>query len=134
MPVCQGISLARRYGWLIAMGEEDMLCPPGALTLGFLPAKQKYLDGSFDVPHWIEDQEVRAKIARETPKLEEGKYSHIVVAPLHRTNFDPQIIIVYGDPAQISRLVQANGYSTGEPIDSSNMGGLLVAKRSLDPS
>jgi len=129
MPVCQSIALARRYGWVMAMGEEDMLCPLGALTLGFLPAKAKFLDGSFNVPFWVKNQDVRAKIAQDLPQLEQGKYTHLVAAPLHRADFEPQVIIIYGNPAQISRLIQANLYGTGEPIVSSSIGGLACGEQ-----
>ena len=37
-----------------------MLCPLGALTLGFVPAKVKFLDGSFRIPLWLKDQDARA--------------------------------------------------------------------------
>jgi uncharacterized protein (DUF169 family) len=123
MPVCQSIGLARRYGWSIAMGEEDMLCPLGALTLGFVPAKAKFLDGSFNVPSWVKNQDIRAKISQRMPRLEQGKYTHVVAAPLHRADFEPQVIVVYGNPAQIARLIQAAVYGTGEPIVSSSIGG-----------
>jgi len=122
MAVCQGVALARRYGWLIAMGKEDMLCPLGALTLGFLPARAKFLDGTFDVPFWVKNQSVRAKIAQSIPQLEQGKYTHVVAAPLHRANFEPHVIIVYGNPAQVARLIQATVYGTGELVVSSSMG------------
>ena len=122
MPVCQGVALARRLGWLMAMGEEDMLCPAGALTLGLVPAKGKFLDGSFNVPFWLQSQEARAKMNQSLPRLEYGKHSHIVLGPLHRAGFEPQVIIVYGNPAQISRLIQSVVSATGEPIVSSSVG------------
>ncbi len=128
MPVCQEIALARRYGWVMAMGLEDMLCPLGALALGFLPAKNKFLDGSFNVPFWVKDQGIRAKMSKSIPQLEYGKYSHMVASPLHRTEFDPQVIIVYGNPAQISRLVQAAAYETGEPVVSESIGGFACGE------
>lgn len=128
MPVCQGIALARRYGWLMAMGKDDMLCPLGALTLGFVPAKSRFLDGSFNVPFWVKDQNARAKMARSLPRLELGRYTHLVAAPLHRANFEPQVIIIYGNPAQIARLIQATVYETGEPIVSSSMGGFACGE------
>jgi uncharacterized protein (DUF169 family) len=53
MPVCQGMALARRHGWLMAMGLDDMLCPLGALTLGLVPAKEKLLNGDFNIPFWV---------------------------------------------------------------------------------
>ncbi len=123
MAVCQGVALARRYGWTMAMGEEDMLCPLGALTLGFLPAKSNFLDGSFNVPFWVKNQDIRAKMAQGMPRLEQGKYTYLVAAPLHRADFEPQVIIVYGNPAQIARLIQAAVYGTGEAIVSSASGG-----------
>ena len=122
MPVCQSIALARRYGWSMAMGKEDMLCPLGALTLGFLPAKDKFLDGGFNIPFYEKNQDVRAKIARGLSRLEQGKYTHLLVAPLHRADFEPQVVIIYGNPAQIARLIQAAVYGTGEPVVSSSIG------------
>jgi len=128
MPVCQGIALARRYGWVLAMGHEDMLCPLGALALGFLPVKPKFLDGSFNIPFWASSQDVRAKLAQGLPRLEPGKYTHLVAAPLHRADFEAQVIVVYGNPAQIARLVQAIVYGTGEPVVSSSIGGLACGE------
>ena len=128
MPVCQGIALARRYGWLIAMGKEDMLCPLGALTLGLVPAKPKFLDGSFNVPFWVKNQDVRAKLCQSLPRFEQGEYTHLVAAPLHRANFEPQVIIIYGNPAQIARLIQATIYGTGKPVVSSIRGGAACAQ------
>lgn len=128
MPVCQGIGLARRYGWVMAMGVEDMLCPPGGVTLGFLPAKAGFLDGSFKVPPWVKDQGVRARIMQSMPRLEEGKYSHLVAAPLERAEFEPQVILIYGNPAQIARLIQATVWATGEPASSTSFGALSCAE------
>jgi uncharacterized protein (DUF169 family) len=108
------------------MGKEDMLCPLGALTLGFLPIKPKYLDGSFNVPFWVKDQDIRAKMARNLPHLEQGKYTHLIAAPFHRADFEPQVIIIYGNPAQIARLIQASIYSTGEPMVSRSAGQFIV--------
>jgi len=128
MPVCQAIALARRYGWLMAMGTEDMLCPLGALTLGFLPAKDKFLDGSFTLPFWVKDQGVRAKISQTLPRLEHGTYRYVLSAPLHRAEFEPQVIVVYGNPAQVSRLIQAAIYGTGEAVSSSSAGGFACGE------
>jgi uncharacterized protein (DUF169 family) len=76
----------------------------------------------------VKNQNVRAKIARGLPQLEQGKYTHLVAAPLQRTNFEPQIIIIYGNPAQIARLIQAAIYGTGEPIISSSIGGFACGE------
>jgi uncharacterized protein (DUF169 family) len=123
MALCQGLTLARRHGWLVAMGLDDMLCPLGALTVGFVAAKEKFLDGSFAIPFWVKDQSVRSRMAKAIPQLEVGKYTHVLLAPLQRAEFEPDVIIVYGDPAQIARLIQAAAYETGEPVTSVSVGG-----------
>ena len=43
--VCQGISLARRYGWTITIGQEDESCPHGLFVLGYVPGRS-YIDGT----------------------------------------------------------------------------------------
>jgi len=106
------------------MGKDDMLCTLGAFTLGFLPAKAKFLDGSFTLPTWVKNQDVRAKILRSLPQLEPGRYTHLVVAPLNRAEFEPQVIVISGNPAQIGRLIQAVVCRTGEPLISSSLGGI----------
>ena len=33
--ICQGIGMARKLGWTVAMGKEDMQCSLGAAPFGF---------------------------------------------------------------------------------------------------
>ena len=122
MPVCQGISLSRRYGWKVLMEVEDMSCPLGAVALGFVSPKPKFLDGTIEVPYWVRTKGARPKIARNLSKLAWGKYSGIMSAPLTTADFDPHLVIIYGNPAQMMRLVQSCIYSTGDPIVSSSYG------------
>jgi uncharacterized protein (DUF169 family) len=133
MPVCQGVTLARRYGWVVAMEQEDMLCPLGSLTLGFVPAKQKLLDGKFNIPFWVKDQTVRARMVQNLPKLEYGQYSRIVLAPAHKADFEPDVLISYATPAQLSRFVQSAVYATGEPVASTSSGGLACGGEITQP-
>lgn len=133
MPVCQAVAAARRLGWVIAMGKDDMLCPLGALALGLVPARAKFADGSFNIPFWVKNQEVRARLNHNLPRLEYGRYTHLVLSPLHRADFDPQVIIIYGNPAQISRLIQSAIYSTGEPLISSSAGGFACGSEITVP-
>jgi uncharacterized protein (DUF169 family) len=127
MPVCQGVSVARRYGWLVAMGKEDMGCPLGSITLGLQPAKDKFLDGSINIPPWIEDNELRAKFCQGTPRFDYGTYTDIILSPLNLAAFDPQVVIIYGNPAQLGRLVQAVVSTTGEPVTTMAAGGFACA-------
>ena len=123
MPVCQGLALSRRYGWKTIMGREEMTCPVGGVAMGFLPPKPKYLDGSFAVPLWVKTQEARARIAKEHAKLEYGKYQLMKSAPLISADFEPDLILVFGNSAQMMRLAQSCAYWAGESLVSSMTGG-----------
>lgn len=55
------------------------------------------------------------------------------MAPMYRVDFEPQVIVVYGNPAQIARLIQANVYETGEPVTSRSMGGFACGEEITRP-
>ena len=129
MPVCQIIALARRHGLVMAMSEYGMLCPIGAVALGLLPAREGFLDGRFGVPYWAADKEATARFAQYISRLEYGMYKYVVVAPIERATFEPDVLIVYGNPAQIGRMVQAAVYVTGKPIQTPSIGGIACAEQ-----
>ena len=129
MPLCQGMALARRHGLVMAMGKDDMLCPLGAVAMGLLSAGEGFLDGRFGIPYWASSQEATAGLAQGMARLEYGRHTHVVVAPLERTAFEPQVLVVYGDPAQVGRMIQAVVYVTGQPVVSRSTGGTACAEQ-----
>lgn len=56
------------------------------------------------------------------PRLEYGKYSHLLAAPLDKASFDPDVIAIYCDGAQLMRLIQGALRGKGGAITSSCMG------------
>ena len=42
---CQAVAMARRYGWVVAVGDEDISCPLTAIVFGFRQASDFYLKG-----------------------------------------------------------------------------------------
>lgn len=129
MPLCQGMALARRHGVVVAMSDADMLCPLGSIATGLLPPKEGFLDGRFGVPYWAPDQESTARLLAGVPRLTYGRHTHVVTAPLDRTAFVPHVIVIYGNPAQIGRMVQAVVYMTGAPVQSQYTGGIACAEQ-----
>jgi uncharacterized protein (DUF169 family) len=129
MPLCQGMALARRHEMVVAMGADDMLCPLGAVATGLLPAKEGFLDGRFGIPYWVPDKESAARLLQGMARLDYGKYAYIVMAPLERTAFEPDVVVMYGNPAQIGRMIQTAVYVTGEPVLSQAMGGTSCAEQ-----
>ncbi|MBM3118717.1 MAG: hypothetical protein FJ006_04060 [Chloroflexi bacterium] len=124
--ICQGIAMARRYGWTIAIGKEDQCCPHGAFVLGFVPGKG-YLDGSYAESLGLGTKEQFAKTAHSLSRLEYGKYSHILAAPLHFATFEPHLILIFGNPAQVARLVQGALTLTGGVLTSVSSSGIACS-------
>jgi uncharacterized protein (DUF169 family) len=44
--ICQGIGMARKLGWAVAMGKEDMQCALGAAPFGFFKDIDFFNDGN----------------------------------------------------------------------------------------
>ena len=132
--VCQGISLARRYGWTIAIGQDDESCPHGLFVLGYVPGRS-YLDGSSAEAAGVGSREEFARGAQGLSWLEYGKYSYLLAAPLHTAKFEPHLIVIYGNPAQIARLVQGAVALTGNALNTPTRGGIacssLIARTML---
>lgn len=115
--LCQGVGLARRFGWTMAIGKDDQCCIGGAIAMGFL-------------------SEVPAGMTADAEKaLDFGKYSHLLVAPLHTANFEPDVVVIYGNSAQAMRLVQAASPAFGQGISAVASGSMdcgdIVARTTL---
>lgn len=129
MPLCQGMALSRRHGLVMVMGIDDMLCPLGAVTTGLLPAKEGFLDGRFGIPYWVADTDAMVQLAHQVPRVQEGRFTRVVSAPLERTSFAPDVLVIYGNPAQIGRMVQAAVHVTGKPVQSQSIGGVACSEQ-----
>jgi len=117
--VCQGWAIARRYGWTTVLTAEDMKCPLGALVAGFAAPNAYYDEGNLCAGMYTADAESGARSEASVEKFMPGEIEGIVFAPLHRADFDPHVVIIYGNAAQVMRLVAAALYERGGRIASS---------------
>ncbi|MDO8672100.1 MAG: DUF169 domain-containing protein [Dehalococcoidia bacterium] len=124
IPICQAVGMVRRYGWTIALTPEDMSCPYGALALGFVRPKAGFLDGSY-ADSMSPGSGQRARIsAGDAARLEFGKYAAVLLSPLHSATFQPHLIVIYGNSAQVMRLVQGTLHGQGGYLTSRASGGM----------
>jgi len=120
--ICQGFSIARRYGWPLAIGAEDVSCPGAKEAFGFAPLVDFYVQGYMCAGMYTETPEAGAVTEAAVDKFPEGAYRYLLVAPLHRTAFEPHVVVLYGTPAQVMRLVTAALWKHGGRITSSFSG------------
>jgi uncharacterized protein (DUF169 family) len=122
LAICQGFAFARRYGWSMAIGREDISCPLARVVWGFEPMLDYYLNGMTCAGMYTETPAAGAITESETARFEFGQYEYVVAAPLHRAEFAPDLVLVYANPAQVMRLVTGALYKRGGRIHSSYSG------------
>lgn len=122
LAVCQCFSMARRYGWTLALGREDQSCPIGSIVLGFEKAVPYYTEGNLAEGMYTCCKESGARAEQAISRFDHGKYEHLLMAPVTKAEFDPDFILVYCNPAQLMRLVHAALYEEGGSLTSSFTG------------
>jgi uncharacterized protein (DUF169 family) len=119
---CQGFSLARRYGWSLAIFDEDISCPLTKVAFGFEKEVKYFTDGLACEGMYTASSDAGKKTEAEVPKFGYKEYESIWVAPVGRTNFTPDVICVYGNSAQVMRLLTAALYKSGGYLVSRSAG------------
>jgi uncharacterized protein (DUF169 family) len=119
---CQAIAMARKYGWTIAVGGEDVNCPLTKTAFGFAPVTEFYTSGQLACGMYTETAEAGARTEAVTHKLREGQYKHLVVAPVANVSYVPDAIVIYGNSAQVLRLVTGALWKRGGSLTSTISG------------
>jgi len=117
--ICQTFSIARRYGWAVAVGRDDLSCPLAKTAFGFEQVLPFYAEGNLACGMYVGTPEAAARTEAEVPKFVFGEYERILIAPLGRAKFEPHVVLVYGNSAQVMRLVAAALYRRGGRLHSS---------------
>ena len=122
--VCQAVSMARRYGWTFAVGREDINCVLTKTAFGFEPELPYYTEGNCACGMYTETKEAGAKTEAATHRLPHGRYRYILVGPAARADYAPEAFVIYGNSAQVMRLVTGALWKRGGAITSSYTGRL----------
>jgi uncharacterized protein (DUF169 family) len=117
LSLCQTFALARRQGKTIAMLKEDNWCCEPVIGYGFEKPPEYFLEGNNRYPDTARTLEAgRNWATNQLPKFEPNKYVGIVAAPLDKANFEPDVIIVYCDPAQLTQILITVNWIDGNDV------------------
>ena len=116
---CQAMTMARTYGWQMGMTSEDLICVLSSLVLGFTdsPDPSKDMADAFFPSNYKSSIEKTISEVGQMCFLENGKYQAILISPLHKIPLPPDTIVLYGNPGQVARLVQAATFDMEEKIE-----------------
>jgi uncharacterized protein (DUF169 family) len=115
--ICQGLTLTRERGLTLLFELEESSCPLANAALGWdTNTDPSFMAGFLLAMNYARDEESAAKRVEGMGKLEAGAFPKLVLSPLTRTRVEPHLILVYGNPAQVMRLVHAVSRWTGERV------------------
>jgi len=141
---CQAFSLTRREGKTVAMLKEDHWCYAPVIGYGLVEQPDFFNKGGLYNPQFDDDPEIKEALGGtgskflghflEKPALAKdmtfpcfkaGKYIGCLTAPLRNTTFEPDVIFIYSNNAQLRNILMAIKYKEGvhvtsefDPIDS----------------
>jgi uncharacterized protein (DUF169 family) len=109
LTLCQLINIVRTFDWTVGVTADDfpVECASivGLVEFNALPEVVK--NGTFRSLVWCKTKEDGRKFEESIPRIPAGKYKAIMLAPLVYDPFDPDIVLIYANPAQMILIVNA---------------------------
>ncbi len=105
--LCQLITLVRSFDWTVGAVAEDFIGPtcPGIIGLADTPALFK--DGTFRSIVWVQTRADGKRYEESIPRIPLGKYEAVALAPLVYNPFEPDMVLIYANPAQMMLLINS---------------------------
>ncbi len=116
LSLCQLITIVRTFDWTVGGTAEDLATPGCASILGLSELPEFVSDGSMRNVVWLEKREDAATCESVIQRIPYGKYRAFMLAPTAYDPFVPDIVLIYGNPAQMSLLVNAIQYDRFERL------------------
>jgi dephospho-CoA kinase len=107
LTLCQLTALVRNFDWTVGADAEDFTYPTCASIIGLRDLPLHYKDGTFRSIVWVKKREDGKRYEAGIPRLPLGKYEAVALAPLLYKPFDPDIVLIYANPAQMMILINA---------------------------
>jgi dephospho-CoA kinase len=122
MTMCQMITLVRNFDWTVGADLDSFLSPMCPSIIGLTDIPEAVKDGTFRSIVWVQTKEDGKKYEAAIPRIPLGKYEAVAMAPLVYNPFDPDIVLVYANPAQMMLLINALQFEDYEVMEFSCVG------------
>lgn len=111
---CQLITLARTYGWNF-IATSTSLMPVCGNIMGLCDLPQEVKEGALRRV-WCNTKEDAKKIEESIPRIPLAKFKALLIGPQSSATFEPDIVLFYGNPAQIILIVNALQFENYERL------------------
>jgi len=114
---CQAFGIVRRRGTTLAMFLEDHWCFEPIIGYGLVEPPKDFLEGSGSA-FFVESKEGAKQRSREIALLPQGKYAGMVLGPLHKANFSPDLTMIYCNASQLRHMLFSYMLKNGRRVTS----------------
>ena len=121
--LCQWVTLARRGNRPVTVMAQDVNCAPCLAGLGLRKMKspEALADYLLDMGY-VADRELALTAAQQLDPLPAGEMRGVVIFPLASAPLEPDLVVIYGSPAQMARLASGLVHHSGRLVPSNTTG------------
>ena len=105
--LCQLITLVRNFDWTVGVDLDDFMSPMCPSIIGLTDVPDVYKDGTFRSIVWVKTKKDAKKYEASIARIPLGKYQALAMAPLVYNPFEPDIVLIYANPAQMMLLINS---------------------------
>lgn len=120
--MCQLISMVRNYDWTVGADAEDFMGPMCPSILGMTDTPEIFKDGTSHSIVWVKTKKDGRKYEESIPRFPAGKYQAVAMGPLVYGPFEPDIVLVYANPAQVMLLINSLQFEDYEVMQFHSVG------------
>jgi len=115
--LCQLITLVRNFDWTVGADADDFGGPGCASIIGLSDIPEFMKNGTFRSIVWVKTKKDGKKYEGSIPRLPLGKYEAVAMAPLVYNPFEPDIVLIYANPAQMMLLINSLQFEDYEVME-----------------
>jgi len=105
--LCQLITRVRNFDWTVGADADSFLFSTCPSVIGLADVPDTHKDGTFRNIIWVAKKQDGKKFEESIPRLPLNKFEAVAMGPLVYHPFDPDIVLIYANPAQIMLLINS---------------------------
>ena len=115
--LCQLVNLARNFDWTVGAEAEDFLTPVCSGIVGLSKVPELHKDGTFRSIVWVKNKEQGKTFDAAIQRIPHGRFEAVALAPLVYDPFEPDMVLIYANPAQMILLINALQFENYRVMD-----------------
>lgn len=110
-------------GHSMKVKKEHMYCSAASEALGFTKPNDDFITGEIGFKRKMyESKEVAEKMVKKIPYIDHKIYG-MIVQPLEKYKIEPDVVVIFGNPYMIMRIIQSYSYKYG-PVKNIHFAGM----------